>query len=552
MATETRIDEASRRVRQQTESAQGGLAFEARGDVVGKRDDFIGGTEHELTRVKHERLVGSHFDLTRQVRLICSRVDVRVLVVVEDTEELVETDVDARGLDHVARQRIENDPARVQFGQDVAIREKHGKNLAEDVAPGAYAGTNPAAAPVGTVVGFAQYGPVISNPEARSALLLGTVVRTPIFASWVVITLHVVSTLHRGYAAAGFAAAVVAAAVAIGSPWRGRAIDRIGVRGSIVPSLVVMAACWAVAPWVGYGSLLALASIAGLFMIPVFSIVRMSLVAAVPEDQRRTALSLDSVLTEVSFMVGPLAGAWAATVWDTRWVLLTVEAFIVAGGVLMWVVNPRVAPDAPDGGTTISRRRWMTAQVLAVLAASTAAVAVLQGTDLGIVAMLRHLAANALIGPALAVWGLGSLVGGLIYGAMRTVVPLWLLLGGLAAITAPAALANDEWTLIGLVFVAGALCAPTMTAVVEQLSRIVPAAALGEAMGWHASSLTLGEALGAPFAGAAIDRWGAGAGFWSVALVGLLAAVLIWLVEAARTAARAREGVGYSDVTPPS
>jgi predicted MFS family arabinose efflux permease len=380
-------------------------------------------------------------------------------------------------------------------------------------------------------VGFAQYRPVVANREARSALLLGTLVRTPIFASWVVITLHVVTTLGRGYGAAGFAAAVVAAAVAVGSPVRGRAIDRVGLRRAIVPALVVTAVCWSMAPWLGYLWLMVLAAASGVFMVPVFSIVRMAIVASVPVEQRRTALSLDAVLTEVSFMVGPLAGAWAATAWDTRWVLLLVEACVVAGGALIWLINPRVTSDAETVDESIAGRSWMTPAFFALCGAAMAAVAVLQGTDLGIVAALRSMGSTTLIGPALAVWGLGSLVGGLIYGALSVSVPVWVLLGGLAAVTAPAALARDEGTLIGLLFVAGLLCAPAMTAVVEQMSRVVPAAAFGEAMGWHASSITLGEALGAPLAGMAIDRWDPGAGFWSVAIIGFVAAAFMAAVR---------------------
>ena len=73
-------------------------------------------------------------------------------------------------------------------------------------------------------------------------------------------------------------------------------------------------------------------------------------------------------------------------------------------------------------------------------------------------------------------------------------------------------------------FVAGLLCAPTITASVDTASRLVPAEARGEAMGWHGSFLTSGGALGAPIAGIAIDRLGADAGFVVVALIGLLVA----------------------------
>ena len=55
---------------------------------------------------------------------------------------------------------------------------------------------------------------------------------------------------------------------------------------------------------------------------------------------------------------------------------------------------------------------------------------------------------------------------------------------------------------------------------------MVPASVRGEAMGWHGSFMTAGGATGAPVAGLAIDRAGAGAGFVAVAVVGLVVAVL--------------------------
>ena len=83
------------------------------------------------------------------------------------------------------------------------------------------------------------------------------------------------------------------------------------------------------------------------------------------------------------------------------------------------------------------------------------------------------------------------------------------------------AFAPSVWPLAVLAFLSGLPCAPTIIATVDQLSRVVPEAARGEAMGWHGSFMTAGSALGAPVAGVAIDQWGWGAGFVSVSLVGL-------------------------------
>ena len=361
-----------------------------------------------------------------------------------------------------------------------------------------------------------RYRRVLSSPAVRQALLLGFLVRMPIFAGSVVLTLHVVSSLHRSYGAAGLVSAAATIAIAISGPWRGRLLDRLGLRRVVVPSVVVAALCWSVAPFVGYWWLLSLAALAGLFVIPSFSIIRQAVIAAVPEDDRRTAISLDSVAVELSFMVGPAAGVWAATVWPTSWVLFTIEMVGVAAGVLLWFANPviREAPDdtdldengVPVGAAVVPRSRWFRGRFLAICLAATATTVVLGGSDIAIVAALRSFGDQASIGWVLAVWGLGSLV------------------GGLSVVTAPMALAAGAPSLAVLSFVAGLLCAPTITATVDQVSRVVPLSARGEAMGWHGSFMTAGMALGAPVAGVAMDTWGWEAGFTLVAVVGFAVA----------------------------
>ena len=49
-------------------------------------------------------------------------------------------------------------------------------------------------------------------------------------------------------------------------------------------------------------------------------------------------------------------------------------------------------------------------------------------------AVMRDIAAEGQIGPVLAVWGLGSLIGGLLYGALHRPISAFWLLAGLAAV----------------------------------------------------------------------------------------------------------------------
>ena len=392
------------------------------------------------------------------------------------------------------------------------------------------------------------YRPVLANRDTRGALLLGFFIRVPMWAGAVILTLHVVSSLGRSYGEAGLVTAASTIAVAVSGPWRGRLLDRVGLRRTVGPSLVVQVVCWSIAPWVDYAPLIGFAALAGLFVVPTFSILRQVIIRSVPAEQRRTALSLDSSATELSFMAGPAIGVWLATAYDTSWALLVCELTSVAAGFVLWLVNPPLtseastpATDEPgeaaradaiataEAGPEVPAARralrgFITVPVAAVYLAAACSTLVLSGTDVSIVAALRTFDATQSIGWVLALWGAGSLVGGLVYGAWHRSFSVFWLLGGLAALTLPVALALGVPSFAVLVTLSGLLCAPTITATVEQLSRLVPERFRGEMMGWHGSAMTAGSALGAPLAGFAIDHGGWQWGFVVVSVLGVLVA----------------------------
>ena len=73
-------------------------------------------------------------------------------------------------------------------------------------------------------------------------------------------------------------------------------------------------------------------------------------------------------------------------------------------------------------------RTWFGLPCLAVCLTAAATTLVLAGSDIAIVAGMRQFDATPQIGVVLALWGLGSLVGGLAYGALqRSIAAFWLL-----------------------------------------------------------------------------------------------------------------------------
>ena len=383
-------------------------------------------------------------------------------------------------------------------------------------------------------MGFSTYGDLARIPTVRRILVLGLLVRIPLWSAAVVLTLHVVSHLHRSYTEAGLLEMAYSLALAVSGPWRGRRLDQVGLRASLVPSLVVMAACWSVAPWVGYWGLLVFVVVAGAFTMPIFSIVRQVLIGAVPDEQRTAVLSVDSVVVEFSFMIGPVLGVLAATYLPTPVALLICQLGVVIGGVAVWLVNPPFGVDQRNDAPRRRIREWLSPAVLAILAVSATAVLILTGEDLGTVAALREMHHTTSIGWVLALWGLGSAVGGIVYGALRRHPPAPVLLILLAGSTTMVALADGRTMFTVLLFVSGLFCAPTITATIDDLSRTVPANVRGEAMGWHGSALTLGGAAGAPLVGWGIDHGGWQGGFELAGFVGLAMALMGLAVQLLR------------------
>ncbi|ASR54355.1 MFS transporter [Cellulomonas sp. PSBB021] len=379
-----------------------------------------------------------------------------------------------------------------------------------------------------------SYGAVLRLPAVARLYVVGFVCRIPAAMVGVVLTLHVVTSLDRGYGQAGVVAGASTIGIAIGAPWRGRLVDRLGLRRAIAPSVVVESAVWLVAPHLGYHALVGAAFVAGLFLVPVFSVARQSLAVLVPPAQQRTAFALDSVLVELTFMLAPVVGVLIATQVSTTAALTVVGVATVGGGVLlMWADPPtrsqRPAPvlpadlDAPAhglGAATPARTRVVTPELVVLLVAAAAASFVLIGTDVALVASLNDAGRPGDVGWMVALWAGGSVVGGLVHGARSSSPPpLWLVVL-LALAVVPAAFAAVPVWLALAVFVAGLPCAPTLASINATLVRIAPEERRGEVMGWSGTMSTVGNALGAPLCGWAIDHVHPGAGFLTAAVVG--------------------------------
>jgi MFS family permease len=394
---------------------------------------------------------------------------------------------------------------------------------------------------------FGRYDAVLRVPAFRKAELASLLARIPQYGFGVTLTLHVVTTLGMSYTAAGVVAAVYTVAAAIAAPWRGRLLDRQGLRRTLLPSLIIVPVVWGIAPFLPYWLLIIACAVGGLFSLPLFSLIRQIIVAAAPEGARRTALSLDSVIVELNFMIGPLLAIVSVTQFGTRPTLVALTLLTSLGGGLLALLNPPLIAAREDGDQRVPepvppRREWLSPATLGVYGAVLAAGIVLSGTDVSLVAALRTFQHTELLGLVITVWCAGSAVGGLIYGAGHRSIPASILLTGLAALTLPVAAATSLPALFAIVTVSGLFCAPLISATVDELNGRVPESVRGEAMGWHGSALTAGSSLGPPLVGMVLDAYGWRAGFLTAGGVGLAIAAIVVLVTAGRRRLADAEG----------
>lgn len=371
------------------------------------------------------------------------------------------------------------------------------------------------------------YRQVFALPGVRSLMLVGVIARMPLTAAGVTLTMHVVFGLRHGFAAAGVVAAASTAGAALGAPLLGRYVDRRGLRPVLLVTMVGSGAFWLTAPLMSYPVLLVSCLVAGLLSIPVFSVIRQSLAALVPQEQRRAAYSLDSVVVELSFMIGPALAVLVATQVSSVVAIIAVGIAVVFSGGALFVLNPpvRSAAEQAEAVAAPPRRSWLRSRLIAVLAASAGATLVLGGTDVAVVALLETAGQVQWSGVVIAAWAVFSMMGGLVHGALPRSLPPVVLLVLLGAATIPVGLAGDWWLLCLFLLPAGVLCAPTLAATTDAVSQLAPAAARGEAMGLHGSAITIGLSAGAPLAGVVVDLAGPAWAFAASGAAGILVAV---------------------------
>ena len=389
------------------------------------------------------------------------------------------------------------------------------------------------------------YRRVLSRPGAALFSATGLVARMPISMMTLAVVL-LVTAETRSYTLAGQVSAAFVIANALAAIPHGRLLDRLGQsRVLFVDSLVFalgsgMLGYAIVHDWSEPWPLLA-AVVAGSAMPPIGSSVRARWTHLLPDPrEKQTAFAVESVADEAVFMSGPTLVALLSTLWVP---VAGLAAAVVLGtlGTLGLAAQRGTEPPAHPRSHDPALRAPMPWLQLSPLALAAAALGSLFGaTEVATVAFAEENGHTAVSGVLLAVWALGSLLSGVLTGAIAWKVTTIrrFCLGALALTVAmtPTPFVPNLWTMGVLLFVAGFAISPTIIALFSAIEEIAPRSRLSEALGLLQTGLAAGIAPGAALAGFLIDDHGSAPAYGVAVLSGAVAALSGLLAAAGRRA----------------
>jgi MFS family permease len=383
------------------------------------------------------------------------------------------------------------------------------------------------------------YVDVLRTPGALAFSATGLLARLPM-SMWGLGIVLLVSARTGSYGLAGLLAAVGVLAQSAASPLQARLVDHWGQRRVLLPLLAVhtVALLAFLAEVVADASvwMLALAAAVAGAGLPQFGALVRARWAAIHGGTRHlhTAYSLESVLDEVVFIVGPVLVTVLAVHVDPLAGLGSTAVLTLAGGLLFAAqraTEPRPQPRAPG----VVRAPLPVGTMVWVVAAFVGMGSLFGTIEVATVAFTEDVATRAAAGPVLAVFAAGSLVAGVVVGAMSLRSSAQRrFVAGQAALTAATALllfVGSVPTLAAAALLCGLTISPTLIAGFSLVEATVPPSRLTEGLAWVSTALGGGVALGAAVTGRVVDLAGPSAGF-GVAVAGGLVATLAAAVGA--------------------
>ncbi|RPI47316.1 MAG: MFS transporter [Betaproteobacteria bacterium] len=356
------------------------------------------------------------------------------------------------------------------------------------------------------MISLHRYRSLLREPHIGAAIGASVIGRLPIGMAVLSILLFVQQT-EQSFARAGMASAAYVVGIGLAAPFIGRLMDRLGPRpllvfGALAYPLALAALIAAVQTGAGGIWIAGTAFVAGMVLPPIPTSVRALLRRLLRDPGHlQAAYSLDSVLMETVFIVGPgVVSIFAAFAWPAGAVACT--AAMGFAGAIVFARSPAVRAWSTDraGEPRSPGRALATPGLLPVLAVTVFFSLGFGLFEVAVTAIAARARAPAAAGVILALASVGSALGALVYGSRSWPgsVPgqYKAALGGMAIGLAALAPVEDLHMFGAISILAGAPMSTVLAAQSVLIAGMAPRAMLAECFTWSATSLLAGVSLG--------------------------------------------------------
>lgn len=348
--------------------------------------------------------------------------------------------------------------------------------------------------------------------------------RLPLGMLSLAILLHV-QAATGSYGRAGAVVACVSVGEAVAMPLTARLTGVLGVSPVVLSAAVTngaaMVALATVAP--NPYLLCALGATVGASVPPVMPVVRALYPQLVPEDAVRALFALDTAAQELIWVIGPVAATLLSTSVSSESPLFATAAVTVIGSIGFILSLSRRKPRIVRNRSVFGRV-LLYKQVVLAMVASLALVASFLALEVGVVAQYKG--DGVIVGIAIAVSSIGSLLGGILLGHRHLglsglVAMMFVVFTGTALIGVISAL----WLQLLVLFASGFGFAPALATIYLMVSGGVEEHIATEAFGWLNTGSLAGAAIGTALAGVATDSFGAEGAYLIATILALIAAI---------------------------
>lgn len=364
------------------------------------------------------------------------------------------------------------------------------------------------------MISLARYAALLQAREMRLTIAASMIGRLPIGITGLAILL-LVQTATASFSQGGAATACYVIGLACVAPALGRLIDRNGPRFTLLAcSATFPAALLALVAAVDARAhpvlILAFAAAAGATFPPITVCMRTYFKQRLSDDSLlATAYSLESVLIEVIFIVGPMLVALFVAVASPAVAVIFAAAcgcvgtllFLRAPPLRSWRIEPRAARSLLG---PLAERGFL--PLIGIILCYSTAFGLL---EIGVTAYATERGNAALAGVLLGLMSAGSALGGLAYGSRGWHLPLMrqfaLMLGLMGAGLLILALPWGPWPFAFWSLFAGVVMAPALIIQSMLIAKRARPEHLTEAFTWSASALLSGVGIGVAAGGGLLE-----------------------------------------------